>query len=106
MIKIALYCFVLKLVFISVWCKGGKRVFVKCNKSCLYVCCKKENKKMIKKISTNRTEPSQKCMALVIFVRYACKYKKMAALRIELFLCNHSINVVLTVQIAQDKDFR
>ena len=57
MIKIGLYCFVLKLVFISVWCKGGKGLwrgegvveggreegFVKCNKSCLYVCCKKEN---------------------------------------------------------------
>ena len=29
---------------------GREEGFVKCNKSCLYVCCKKENKKkMIKK---------------------------------------------------------
>ena len=57
MIKIALYCFVLKLVSSLSGAKGGKGCgggreegFVKCNKSCLYVCRKKENKKkMIKK---------------------------------------------------------
>ena len=53
-------CFVLLCIEISlifVWCKGWKGLwrgegvveggreegFVKCNKSCLYVCCKKEN---------------------------------------------------------------
>ena len=57
MIKIALYCFVLKLVSSLSGAKGGRGCgggegvveggkeegFVKCNKSCLYVCCKKEN---------------------------------------------------------------
>ena len=48
--KIALYCFVLKLVSSLSGAKGGRGCgggreegFVKCNKSCLYVCCKKEN---------------------------------------------------------------
>ena len=45
---------------------------------------------------TDTTQPSQSCMALVIFVRYACKCQKMVALRIESFPCNHSINAVLT----------
>ena len=35
-------------------------------------------------------------MTLVIFVRYACRCRKTAALRIELFSCNHGINAVLT----------
>ena len=45
---------------------------------------------------TDTTQPSQSCMTLVIFVRYACKCQKMAAIRIEFLLCNHSINAVLT----------
>ena len=40
-------------------------------------------------------QPSQSCMALVIFVKYACKWQTIAALRIESFPCNHSINAVL-----------
>ena len=35
-------------------------------------------------------------MAFVIFVRYASKCQNMAALKIESFMCNHSINAVLT----------
>ena len=35
-------------------------------------------------------------MALVIFVRYACKCQKRAALIMESFPCNDSINAVLT----------
>ena len=34
-------------------------------------------------------------MELVIFVKYACKCQKEAALRIESFPCNHSIDAVL-----------
>ena len=44
---------------------------------------------------TDTAQPSQSCIALVRFVRYASKCQKMAALRIESFPCNHSINAVL-----------
>ena len=42
------------------------------------------------------SQPSQSCMALVVFVRYASKCQKMEVLRTESFPCNHSINAVLT----------
>ena len=45
---------------------------------------------------TDATQPSQSFTALVIFVRYTCKCQKMAALKKELFPCNHSNNVILT----------
>ena len=45
---------------------------------------------------TDTIQPSKRFMVLVTSVRYACKYQKMAALRIKSFLCNHSINAVLT----------
>ena len=48
------------------------------------------------KFGTYTTQPSQSCMALVIFVRYACKCQKMAALRIGSFPCDNCINAVLT----------
>ena len=56
MIKNALYCFVSKLVSSLSGAKGGREEgFVKCNKSCLYVCCKK-NKKRLKKKKTLVTD--------------------------------------------------
>ena len=47
-------------------------------------------------LSTCTTQPSQSSMELVIFVKYACKCQKVAALRIESFPCNHSTDAVLT----------
>ena len=43
---------------------------------------------------TDTTQPSQSCMALVIFVRYTCKCQKMAALGTESFPRNRSIDAV------------
>ena len=48
------------------------------------------------KLGTYTTQPSQSCMELVIVVKYACCCQNVAALRIESFLCNQSINAVLT----------
>ena len=45
---------------------------------------------------TDATQLSQSCMALVIFIRYAYKCQKMAALGIETSPCNHSIIIDLT----------
>ena len=42
------------------------------------------------------TLASQCCMELVIFVKYACKCQRVAALGIESFSCNHRIDAVLT----------
>ena len=48
------------------------------------------------RFGTDIAQPFQNFMAFVVFVSYACKCQKMAALKIESFPCNHSINVALS----------